>query len=115
MAAGAGTDCNVLPLADGGEGTLDVLGGANRATPVTGPLGKPVEAGWRLDGGIAVIEAARASGLVLAGGAHGNDPVNATSRGTGELIAAAVADGAREVIVAVGGSATTDGGLGAVE
>ena len=104
-----------LPLADGGEGTLDALGGANRTTVVAGPLGGPVEAGWRLEGGVAVIEAARASGLSLAGGAKRNDPVNATTRGTGELISAALAAGAREVIVAVGGSATTDGGLGAVE
>jgi glycerate kinase len=92
-----------------------VLGGPNRATRVTGPLGEPVDAEWRLDGGTAVIETARASGLALAGGAAANDPVTATTRGTGELIAAALAEGAREVIVAVGGSATTDGGLGAVE
>ena len=64
-----GRECRELPLADGGEGTLEALGGANRATRVTGPLGEPVDAGWRLDGGIAVIEAARASGLALAGGA----------------------------------------------
>ena len=115
LAKGAGQPCRELPLADGGEGTLEVLGGANRATCVTGPLGEPVESGWRLDGGTAVIEAARASGLLLAGGAAANDPLNATTRGTGELIAAALAGGAREVIVAVGGSATTDGGRGAVE
>ena len=115
LADGAGPECRELPLADGGEGTLDVLGGANRETRVTGPLGDPVDAGWRLEDGIAVIEAARASGLALAGGAAANDPVGATTRGTGELIAAALAAGAREVLVAVGGSATTDGGLGAVE
>jgi glycerate kinase len=115
MALGAGPDCRELPLADGGEGTLEALGGANRTTRVTGPLGEAVDAGWRLDDGLAVIEAATASGLALAGGAGANDPVNATSRGTGELIAAAIAAGAREVIVAVGGSATTDGGLGAVQ
>ena len=111
----AGWECRMLPLADGGEGTLDALGGANRTSIVTGPLGAPVEAGWRLDGGAAVIEAAQASGLALAGGAEGNDPVAATSRGTGELIAAALEAGATEVIVGVGGSATTDGGLGAIE
>jgi glycerate kinase len=115
LAEGAGGDCRELPLADGGEGTLEVLGGANRTTRVTGPLGEPVDAGWRLESGTAVIETARASGLALAGGAAANDPVGATTRGTGELIAAALAEGAREVIVAVGGSATTDGGLGAVE
>ena len=59
----------VIPIADGGDGTLDALGGANRRDTVTGPLGRPVEARWRLDGGFAVIESAAASGLVLAGGA----------------------------------------------
>jgi glycerate 2-kinase len=101
-----------LPLADGGEGTLDALGGANRTAVVTGPLGAPVEAGWRLVDGVAVIEAARASGLALAGR---NDPLRASTRGTGELIAAALAAGAERILVGVGGSATTDGGLGAVD
>lgn len=104
-----------LPLADGGEGTLEALGGPNRTTEVTGPLGTRVSAAWRLDGRRAVIEMALASGLVLAGGRDANKPLEATTRGTGELIAAAVAAGARDVIVGVGGSATTDGGLGAVE
>ena len=102
-------------MADGGEGTLDVLGGPNRSSVVTGPLGEPVTAPWRLSRGVAVIEMALASGLALAGGPSGNDPVNATTSGTGELIADAVAAGARRVLVAVGGSATTDGGLGAVQ
>ncbi|HEY5155535.1 MAG TPA: glycerate kinase, partial [Acidimicrobiales bacterium] len=62
----------------------------------------------------AVIEMARASGLVLAGGAEANDPVAASTIGTGELIAQAVESGARHVVVGVGGSATTDGGLGAL-
>jgi glycerate kinase len=62
----------------------------------------------------AVVEMARASGLTLAGGSEGNDPVQATTYGTGELIATALDEGARRVIVAVGGSATTDGGLGCV-
>ena len=65
----AGWTCTRLPLADGGEGTLDAFGGPNRTTTVTGPLGEAVEAGWRLEGGLAVIEMARASGLALAGGA----------------------------------------------
>ena len=111
----AGWQCRELPLADGGEGTLDALGGANRASIVSGPLGDPVEAGWRLEAGVAVIEMARASGLALTGGATGNDPLRASTRGTGELIALALEAGAERVIVAVGGSATTDGGLGAVE
>jgi glycerate 2-kinase len=112
----AGWSCVQLPLADGGEGTLDAFGGANRTISVTGPLGTPVDAPWRMgEDGVAVVESARASGLVLAGGADGNDPVGATSRGTGELVAAALAEGARRVIVSLGGSATTDGGLGTVE
>jgi glycerate kinase len=111
----SGWSCDELPLADGGEGTLEALGGANRATTVSGPLGTPVEAAWRLEDGVAVVEMARASGLALVGGAEGNDAVSASTRGTGELIAAALAAGAESVIVAVGGSATTDGGLGAVE
>ena len=104
-----------LPMADGGEGTLDALGGPNRTSLVTGPLRERVEAGWRLIGPDAVVEMACASGLQLAGGAEGNDPLAATTAGTGELIAEAVASGARRVIVGVGGSATTDGGLGALD
>ena len=111
----AGWSCREVPLADGGEGTLDALGGPNRTTRVTGPIGAPVDAVWRLDGELAVIEMARASGLALAGGADRNAPVAASTRGTGELIAAALDAGATRVIVGVGGSATTDGGLGAVD
>lgn len=108
-----------LPLADGGEGTLDALlssqGGGRRHATVTGPLGDPVEAEWGLlPDGTAVIESARASGLALIPGGA-NDPLAATSRGTGELIQAAVRVGARRLLVAVGGSAMTDGGLGAVD
>ena len=114
-ASRAGWEVVELPLADGGEGTLDVLGGANRTTVVTGPLGDPVEAAWRLEEGVAVIEAAQACGLTLAGGADGNDPLRATSRGVGELILAATTAGAERVIVAVGGVASTDGGVGAVD
>jgi glycerate kinase len=112
----AGWECVQLPLADGGEGTLDAFGGGNRTSRVAGPDGRPMDAAWRLgDDGVAVVEMALASGLVLAGGADGNDPVAATTRGTGELIAAALDEGARTVIVSLGGSATTDGGLGAVD
>ena len=107
-----GHECVEVPMADGGEGLLDVLGGPNRTTTVTGPLGRPVEAGWRLSKGTAVIEMALASGLVLAGGPEGNDPMNATTAGTGELIDAALTAGAKRIVVGLGGSATTDGGLG---
>jgi glycerate kinase len=110
-----GWHCIQLPLADGGEGTLEAFGGANRVSQVTGPLSEPVGAAWRLDGELAVIEMAQASGLLVAGGIEQNDPVAATSRGTGELIEIARRSGARRVIVGVGGSASTDGGLGAVE
>lgn len=112
---GAGHDAVAVPMADGGDGTLDALGGPNRTTTVTGPDGEPVEARWRLSHKRAVIEMALASGLVLAGGAQENDPLNATTRGTGELIEAAIARGAQRIIVGLGGSATTDGGMGAVE
>jgi glycerate kinase len=118
IAAGAeraGWSADELPLADGGEGTLEVLGGGNRRTVVSGPLGEPVEAKWRLEGGVALIEAARACGLSLAGGRGRNDPLHATSRGVGELVAAALAAGAGRIVVAAGGVASTDGGLGAVE
>ena len=108
-------DCTEMPLADGGEGTLAVLGGANRTSVVTGPLGTPVEAAWRLHRGVAVIEIAQASGLTLAGGPGANDPLNATTRGTGELIDQALNGGAKKIIVCLGGSATTDGGLGAMK
>ena len=107
-----------LPMADGGEGTLDALidglGGSRRVAEVTGPSGNAVRAEWGvLPGGIAVIEMARASGHSVVQGA--NDPLRATSRGTGELIAIAIRSGCRRVIVGVGGSATTDGGLAALD
>lgn len=113
-AVARGWECDEVPLADGGEGTLDALGGPNRSTLVTDPLGDPIEAVWRHDRGRAVIEMARASGLELVGGAEGNDPMAASTYGTGELISAALDGGVRRIVVGVGGSATTDGGLGAV-
>lgn len=108
-----------VPLADGGEGTLDVIlsvrGGARRTARVTGPLGDPADAEWGMLGdGTAVIEMARASGHALVDPAR-RDPLEASTRGTGELIAAAIRAGARHVIVGVGGSATTDGGLAALQ
>ena len=129
MATGArraGWDGDVCPLSDGGEGFADVLAavpartgapalGAWYETTVTGPLAEPVVARWWMADGVAVVESAAASGLPLAGGAEGNDPVRASTRGTGELLVAAAAAGARRVLVGVGGSATTDGGRGALE
>jgi glycerate kinase len=115
-AARAAWDAVELPLADGGEGTLDVLGGGNRRTTVSGPLGERVDAAWRLEeDGTALIEAAQACGLTLAGGPKRNDPLHATSRGVGELVATAVEEGARRIVVTLGGVASTDGGTGAVE
>ena len=110
---GTGGECDVMRVADGGEGFLDAMGGANRTTLVTGPLGDPVEAAWRISSGQAVVEMAQASGLALvADGDH--DPVAASTYGTGELIGAAIDAGAKRVLVGVGGSATTDGGFGAL-
>ncbi|MEM7321767.1 MAG: glycerate kinase [Actinomycetota bacterium] len=113
-ATAAGWQVTTVPLADGGEGSLEVLGGANKRTTVPGPLGEAVEAGWRLDGQDAYIEMAAASGLALLGGPGQNDPMLADTAGTGRLISTAIELGARTVSVMLGGSATTDGGLGAI-
>jgi len=114
-ATAAGWECDEAPVADGGEGILEVLGGAERHTVVRGPLGDDVEAEWRMREDAAVIEMARASGLLLAGGREGNDPMAASTAGTGQLVAAAVTEGARRIIIGMGGSATTDGGQGCLE
>lgn len=110
----AGVECTEAPLADGGEGLLEVLGGPNRISRVTGPLGDPVDAAWRIHRGRAVIEMARAAGLTLVGGPEHNDPVAASTTGVGELIDQALSAGASRIVVGLGGSATTDGGFGAV-
>jgi glycerate kinase len=115
----AGAEAEELPVGDGGEGTMDALlaalGGERRTVTVADPLGRPVEAEFALvdDGERAIVEMARASGLGLVGEDE-RDAFAASTRGTGELIAAAAEAGAREVVVTVGGSATTDGGAGAV-
>ena len=109
-----GHDCVEIAVADGGEGILDALGGPNRTTTVTGPLGDPVDAPWRLHRRVAVIEMALASGLQLAGGAEDNDPMAASTTGIGELIDRALDLNAQRIVVGLGGSATTDGGLGAI-
>jgi glycerate kinase len=116
-AAQAGLQVDVVPMADGGEGTVDALvaatGGTIRAVAVTGPLGEPVGARFGLlgDGRTAVVEMAAASGLVLVPPARRN-PARTTTRGTGELLLAAIDAGARRLIVGIGGSATNDGGAG---
>ncbi|MCL2781605.1 MAG: glycerate kinase [Actinomycetia bacterium] len=105
-----------LPIADGGEGTLDAAVAAGfRRLPVTatGPNGRPVAAAIAARGGTAVVELAAASGLALAGDRL--DPLGATSRGAGELIRAALDTGAREIVLGVGGSACTDGGAGLLQ
>jgi glycerate 2-kinase len=116
---GAGRQADELPVADGGEGTMDVLvsalGGERRTLSVCDPIGRPVDAAFALlPDGSAVVEMAQASGLSLVDEAE-RDAWAASTRGTGELIAAAVEAGASHVIVTVGGSATTDGGAGALE
>ncbi|WP_267128277.1 glycerate kinase [Baekduia soli] len=120
LAAGvraAGARPDRCPVADGGEGTMDVLlaalGGTVAHADVHDPLGRPVTARYALlaDGRTAVVESAQASGLALVAEAD-RDAEAASTTGTGELLAAALAAGARRVLVTVGGSATTDGGLG---
>lgn len=114
----AGWTVEEVPVSDGGEGFLDCFAGRGRLRTATvqDALGRPVRAQWMLlDGGrTAVVETARAIGLSLVGGADGNDPLGASSAGAGQLIAAAVAEGPRRLLVGVGGSATTDGGAGAL-
>ena len=115
--ADGGRPAITLPVADGGDGTLDVLvehagsAGAFQAVRVHGPLGRARSArlGW-LDGGVAVVEMAEAVGLRLLGPRR--DALRAGSAGAGELITAALDGGARRIIVGVGGSASTDAGVG---
>lgn len=128
-----GWSADEVPLADGGEGTLTALeaaiGGERHRARVTGPLGTPTEASWLVlprtaglplppplvpgDDPVAVVEAARAAGRALLPSPRGDDPLRASTAGVGELVAAALRAGARQVVVAVGGTATTDGGEGA--
>jgi glycerate kinase len=116
-AADPGAVVDTVPMADGGEGTVDALvaatGGSLGSAEVTGPLGASVRATYGLlgDGRTAVIEMAAASGLALVPRAS-RDPSRTTTRGTGELLLAAVEAGARCVILGIGGSATNDGGAG---
>lgn len=112
---GDGPVYRTIPMADGGDGTVEAFldGGATAVSAtVRGPLGAPVVARYARDGAVAIIEMAAASGLVLAGARR--DALRATTFGTGELIAHAIASGARRIVLGIGGSATTDGGAGAL-
>ena len=121
MATGAGlagATCARVPVADGGEGTLDALVAASGGTlvdaPARDPLGRAITAAYGLlPDGTAVVELARASGYERLSD-HERDPEATTTAGTGDLIRAALDAGCRRVVVGVGGSATTDGGLGLV-
>jgi glycerate kinase len=111
---------DLCPVADGGEGTLEVLltalRGETAGAPATDPLGRPIAAaGFALieDGGTAIVEVSEASGLHRVAEEE-RDAYAASTRGTGELIVAAAAAGAEVVLVAAGGSATSDGGAGAI-
>jgi glycerate kinase len=114
----SGRPADLCPVADGGEGTLEALaaglGAERRKAAVTDPLGRPIEAEFGLAGDVALVDTAAASGLGLITQAE-RDALAASTAGTGELIAAALADGARTVYLGVGGSATTDGGAGAIK
>lgn len=105
-------------MADGGDGTADALirafDGVKRSAVVAGPLGERVKAEYGIIGGnTAVIEMAKASGLSLISASEKLNPMRATSRGTGELIADAIKFGARHILIGLGGSATNDAGMGA--
>jgi glycerate kinase len=112
----------LVPMADGGHGTLDALLGAANGTrhtlSVTGPTGEQVVAGWGTiesnEVGTGIVEMAQASGLTLVP-EHRRDPMATTTYGTGEVLAAALEAGHRRIIVGVGGSATNDGGAGAAQ
>jgi glycerate 2-kinase len=116
----AGATADRCPVADGGEGTMEVLlgalGGERQRAQVHDPLRRPIVAEFALlgDGRTAIVETARACGLTLVA-AEERDPEGADTYGAGELIAAALEAGVQMVLVAVGGSATTDGGRGAIE
>jgi glycerate kinase len=116
-----GWTADEIPMSDGGEGLLEALGGSPRFTSVPGPLGAPTEAEWRLlpapdaGGPTAVIEMSRASGRTLLPHPHGDDPVRADTTGVGQLLLSAREAGARRIVIGCGGSATTDGGWGAMQ
>ena len=112
-----GRPVDLCPVADGGEGTVDALratlGGEVRFAAAHDPLGRAIEARFVIAGATALVETAAASGLDLVDAGE-RDPLAASTAGTGELIAAAIDAGAKTVELGVGGSATTDGGAGAI-
>jgi glycerate kinase len=116
----AGAQADLSPAADGGEGTAEILvsalGGEMRTAGAHDPLGRPIEARFAVlaERRSAVVETAAASGLSRVEPAE-RDPIAASSAGTGELIAAAIEAGTHRILVAAGGSATTDGGRGAID
>ncbi|MGE0296650.1 glycerate kinase family protein [Pseudonocardia sp.] len=116
--AAPGDELRLVPVADGGTGFVEVLhtalGGELRVTRVTGPFGDPVDAPWLLAGTSAYVESAAACGLHHVPRAQRTPDVarRVTTRGVGELVRAARDAGATEVVVGLGGSATTDGGAG---
>jgi glycerate kinase len=120
-ARSAGWTADEVPMSDGGEGLLLVVGGTPRSARVAGPLGEPVDAEWRLleaagDSPLtAVIEMSRAAGRALLPRPRQDDPVRATTAGVGQLLLAARDAGAGRIVIGCGGSATTDGGVGAYE
>ncbi|HEX9088079.1 MAG TPA: glycerate kinase [Arthrobacter sp.] len=119
-ATGSNLEILVIPVADGGEGTLDAAVGSGftrRSAVVSGPTGTPVTADFAVRGREAVIEMAAASGLAVlpGGGPDSASATGATSLGTGELIRAALDAGCRQIILGVGGSANTDGGAGVLQ
>jgi glycerate 2-kinase len=114
----ADREVDLCPIADGGEGTLEALAPAMdaeiRSATVSDPLGRKIEARFAIGEGAAIVETAAASGLGLVAEDE-RDALAATTFGTGELIMAALAAGAKVVYLGVGGSATTDGGAGALQ
>lgn len=110
-----GCETMELPLADGGEGTVDAVassfGGEMMECCVSGPLGESVTARYLKRGDVALMEMAQASGLCLVSESQ-RDPMLATTKGVGEMISDALAHGCRKIIMGIGGSATTDGGMG---
>lgn len=116
LAADPALQITRLPVADGGEGLADALrrtcGGATRTATVSGVFGAPMAADYLLlPDGTAVIETAACAGLPLAG--ERKNPALATTRGVGELMLDAAANGANRILLGLGGSATNDGGIGA--